>query len=66
MTIHKQRVLKVKIEISTNIDKNYEKNIYEIKTLCKKLLSSLKMENVFKLNSKRQKVKMIMQNKLEN
>lgn len=66
MTIHKQMVLKVKIEISTNMDKKYEKNIYEIKTLCKKLLSSLKMENVFKLNSKRQKVKMIMQNKLEN
>lgn len=66
MTIHKQRVLKVKIEISINIDKNYEKNICEIKTLCKKLLSSLKMENVFKLNSKRQKRKMIMQNKLEN
>ncbi|EEA85436.1 hypothetical protein CLOHIR_00874 [Peptacetobacter hiranonis DSM 13275] len=45
--------MKVKIEISINIDKNYEKNICEIKTLCKKLLSSLKMENVFKLNSKR-------------
>ena len=54
------------VEIQTNIDKKYEKNIYEIKTLCKKLLSGLKMENVFKLNSKREKVKMIMQNKLEN
>lgn len=53
MTNVKEYVLEIKIDISTNIDKNYIKFLCRIKILWKKLLSDLKMENVFKLISKR-------------